>query len=142
MKTDTYHCELLSAIKKRQVNLVKFLLSDGADPHELHYDDRSSLQIAVGTESLEIVKLLIDAGVSTDSHHTYGMKKYYPPLEHAIIRGYLPIVELLLKSGAKTPSRCLTLAVESKNTAIVKALLDHGVKFEKQTKVEESTFTW
>jgi ankyrin repeat protein len=97
-----------------------------------HYDENAtntSLMAAVIDGDLNLVKQAIEAGASLDR---YDWNLSYAPLGMAIDRGYLDVVECLLKAGANphcgsTSTTALGLAAENGEAQIVQLLLARKV---------------
>jgi len=100
---------LMRAAFSGDVELVKLLLSRGADPHIVSRDNETSLMAACGTgfingyskgrsaaERLEVVKLLVQLGEDVNAADNYGIT----PLMVAANLGELPIVLYLMDQGA------------------------------------------
>ncbi|MCU1335253.1 MAG: hypothetical protein JWO19_834 [Bryobacterales bacterium] len=100
---------LMRAAFAGDVELVKLLLSHGADPHIVSKDNETTLMAAAGTgfingyqkgrgaaERLEVVQLLVQLGEDVNAADNYGIT----PLMVAANLGELPIVEYLMDQGA------------------------------------------
>jgi ankyrin repeat protein len=100
---------LMRAAFAGDVELVKLLLSYGADPHIVSKDNETTLMAACGTgfingyqkgrsaaERLEVVKLLVQLGEDVNAADNYGIT----PLMVAANLGELSIVEYLMNQGA------------------------------------------
>jgi hypothetical protein len=100
---------LMRAAFAGDLELVKLLLSYGADPHIQSKDRETTLMAAAGTgfingynrgrpaaERLEVVKLLVDLGEDVNAADNYGIT----PLMVAANMGELPIVQYLIDKGA------------------------------------------
>ncbi len=109
------------AIKKQQMDVIRFLLANGANPN-IFYDDKTSLMFAIKTRNKEIVRTLIDAGVEINKENTkqktaiYYIAKYGTPA----------LAKMLVESGAllnildykgRTP---LQYAVSNKNIPVAR----------------------
>ncbi len=108
---------LLTAIDEEQVEIVRFLIAEGADPDVAVNDGYTCLLTAVESdteESLEIVRLLIAAGASTRVAGTSG----WTPLHMAAARGQLDKVRLLLDVGADVNQRT---EIDGGNTPLMEA---------------------
>jgi ankyrin repeat protein/HEAT repeat protein len=113
--------ELLSACNNEQVDEVRALLAQGANPNATRRGGRSVLSLA--TDNVAIMKLLIDAGADVDAVDRYGRSV----LTEAATEHEPDGVELLLASGAKPDPQALGLACWLGRTATVEALLAAGV---------------
>jgi ankyrin repeat protein len=109
---------LHQAVRNEKVEIVQLLLSKGADrgrgyeirrtlkqdpaqaddqmDHDVKSEVGTPLALATKTGNVEIVKLLLASGASTD-HEADSME---PPLIIALKRGYSSIAHLLLEHGA------------------------------------------
>ena len=100
---------LMRAAFAGDLELVKLLLSYGADPHIQSTDRETTLMAAAGTgfingynrgrpaaERLEVVKLLVDLGEDVNAADSYGIT----PLMVAANMGEAPIVQYLIDKGA------------------------------------------
>ncbi len=99
---------LLSAVRDEDLNLVKLALSRNADPNTSIQEGKEGdgvkgtpvLQIAAEQNSLEIAKVLIDAGANVNGNQVY-IYVIGSPLITAADRGHLEIAQLLILKGAK-----------------------------------------
>ena len=100
---------LMRAAFSGDLELVKLLLSYGADPTIVSKDNETVLMAAAGTgfipgynkgrsaaERLEVVKLLIDLGQDVNAADNYGIT----PLMVAANIGDVPIIQYLMDKGA------------------------------------------
>ena len=100
---------LMRAAFSGDIELVKLLLADDADPHVMSKDRETSLMAACGTgfingyhrvrppaERLEVVKLLIDLGEDVNAADSYGIT----PLMVAANLGDAAVVQYLIDKGA------------------------------------------
>jgi ankyrin repeat protein len=87
------------------VNAVRLMLDHGADVNAVDPLGRTPLMYAAGsdTPAPEIVKLLIERGadVNAKDTHKQGGDSGLTALDIAKLRGNTPVVDLLVKSGAK-----------------------------------------
>jgi len=118
---------LLNAAANGKLNLVKDLVSKGADVN--HQDDYgwTALMIAAWNRHLDIVKYLVKEGkANVNIENKYG----YTALMKAARNGYLDIVEYLVKAGANVDQQdqygdtASTLAARKNHLNIVKILAD------------------
>jgi len=124
---------LSSAADNGEVEMVKFLLAQGADPQK-RVGNRPPLHYAAsGDNALAVVEVLIAAGCKPDSH-------YYEetPLMVVAREGDLPAVKRLVELGANPRARnshsgmtVLDYARKGKNKAIVAYLSAAGVPDER-----------
>src|SRR6478752_8072705 len=98
--------QIYQAIRKRDVELLRTLLAEGADPkacvRDAYHGQTPVLLHAASFQFPESVKLLLDAGAEPNASMTggEGAKGGQTPLHHAISDDGLAIVDLLLKAGA------------------------------------------
>ncbi|KAK3391225.1 ankyrin repeat-containing domain protein [Podospora didyma] len=90
------------AIQERNAEMVRLLLS-AQIPADVDYEieafrGRSPLQLAVEVAALDIIKILLDAGVSVNEDPAPDSGA--TALQLAAIKGYLGIAKLLLERGA------------------------------------------
>ena len=74
-------------------DIIKLLLSFGADPNQRGLNDYTPLHMAVGEENLPVIELLIDAGA--DPRRRTRIDDYETPREMAEKMGRRDIAELL-----------------------------------------------
>jgi N-acyl-D-amino-acid deacylase len=99
---------LIGTAALADVNTVKLLLDRGADVNAIDPFGRSPLMYATVSDllRLDVVKLLIDRGadVNATNRHRLSGDANQTPLEIASLHGNTPIVDLLIKAGAKASS--------------------------------------
>lgn len=124
---------LLNAIDFDDLELVRFLLVQGADPNVEVDDGYTCLLSAIESEadkSVAIVQTLIDAGADIHFPGTNG----WTPLHMAAARGRVEIAAALIKAGAVVDCRKeidaeetpLMEAAEAGHPEAVRLLLSHG----------------
>ncbi|MFA5103753.1 MAG: ankyrin repeat domain-containing protein [Candidatus Margulisiibacteriota bacterium] len=125
--------QLISAASEGNVQLVKDLLSRGADIKAVDTEGGNALFHAAANGNVEIVKALIAAGVFVNAYSLSGST----PLKRACSFGNLDVVRELLKAGAAvnfsgvaTQSTALHCAVVSGKKEIVEELIDAGADIE------------
>lgn len=100
---------LMRAAFSGDIELVKLLLSYGADPNIVSRDNETTLLAAAGNgfipgyskgrssaERLEVVKLLVDLGQDVNAFDNYGIT----PLMVAANIGDVPVIQYLIDKGA------------------------------------------
>jgi|GEM_PF-6840273 len=97
-KTDSrFPNALQTAVKNKNIELVKLFIEHGANVHVKTRDGFSMLHLAVaGKNNNEIISLLLDAGVEVDAPDSQGNT----PLFWAVERALMPNIELLMAHGA------------------------------------------
>jgi ankyrin repeat protein len=78
------------------LDIVKLLVSAGADIHHRGFRGHTPLRVAARNGRTDLVKYFISKGSEIDSRGDDGAT----PLEHAASKGHLDIVKLLVESGA------------------------------------------
>ncbi|XP_057317964.1 ankyrin-3-like [Microplitis mediator] len=118
---------LLIAVRCQHREIVQLLIKNKADVDFITESGVTALGIAVENKSLELVKILLDAGANTNPSSSN------PPLHIAIrCRKTIEIMKLLIKNKAdvdfvtESGVTALGIAVEKKNCTLVKILLDSG----------------
>jgi hypothetical protein len=115
--------ELLAAARKGDVAAVKALLDKGVDVNGKSRYGATALSYACDRGNLEMVTLLIERGADINVKDTfYGAT----PISWASNNGHTEVVKLLLEKGAKGIDSVLMDAVDSKNPAMIKVVLDKG----------------
>ena len=119
---------LLHAVMKQNTEIVKLLLSEGADPNICNFLKETPLHKAVETGSVPLTDLLLSHGANPNSVNTLGET----PLHLATIKQDPVLMELLLvrRSNpnaatydlAMTPLHC---AAEAGSLEACKLLLEH-----------------
>jgi len=100
---------IMRAAWSGDLEVVKLLLSRGADPHIISKDRETTLMAAAGTgfipgyhrtrpaaERLEVIKLLVQIGEDVNAADNYGIT----PLMVAANIGEVPIIKYLIDQGA------------------------------------------
>jgi len=88
------------AVGRSQLDIVKFLMEEDADP-DILYQDKTALMYAIKNGETEIVKYLVDLGVSVKVKN----KRAKTALHYAAEYSTPEIARLLLENGAKTTDR-------------------------------------
>ena len=103
---------------------IRFMLDHGADVNFRDEDQRTPLLFAANSNKLEVetVKLLIEHGADVNAKNTDG----WTPLYLAKLHGETPVVEALLKAGAKYTADAApvlkSLATNTPRAAVERAL--------------------
>ncbi len=90
---------LALSIHSENVKAIRFVLDHGANVNAEDVDGRTPILFAANSDyqTLETVKLLIDHGANVNAKNHFGQS----PLYLAKLHGDTPIVDVLIKSGAK-----------------------------------------
>ncbi|TGO47458.1 hypothetical protein BOTNAR_0524g00050 [Botryotinia narcissicola] len=113
------------------VEIVQFLLQEGADVHKVSkmYNTPLLLAAQFNERGTEIVNLLITHGSDVN---TVGGGQYYTALQAAAANGNCDIIDLLIQNNARINEvggkydTALAAAVHSQNEAAIVKLLDAG----------------
>jgi len=129
-ETDDWNQTPLSiAADKGHLEIVKYLVEQGAQLNQADRLDNTPLHIAAGKGHLEIVKYLVKKRANVDQINGYGRTPLYAAAE----RGRFEIVKYLVEQGVdvdrashskETP---LHAAAEGGHLEIVKYLVEQGV---------------
>ena len=120
------------ASKNGDASVIGCLIELGADPNnKSKYSEKTPLTFAIGSGSLDSVKVLFANGASFDLKTSFN-NLYL----HAIVNGHLELVEYFLGIGIdanvvairEDGSKCnaLSFAIEREETEIVELLKQHG----------------
>ena len=122
---------LLDATRRGDIEAVRSILADGADPSVAQGDGLTALHLAAERGHLEIAGLLIDAGAPVEARTRIGG---YTPLHLASGEAHVAVVQRLLESGAEvgvttastgvTPLHLAARALDGEGA--VRALLARG----------------
>jgi len=113
------HSVILGKRKKINLELIKKLVSEGAN---VHAKDDEALLWAAENGHLEIVQYLVNVGVNVNANDDY-------PLQSAASNGHLEIVKFLVSQGANIHAdydEALRWASENGHLEIVKFLVSVG----------------
>ncbi len=116
---------LIFSVKQKKPDMIKLLLSCGAEINGTDTSGNSPLHWAVDIGSVEMIELLIKQGSAINQGDNWGKT----PLALAKEKGDKKIIEVLEKHGA-TPmdyQKSIIDAVEQGNYKTVKQLLSEGV---------------
>lgn len=141
-----YRTALITAVKAGNTNIVEMLLAAGADVNviiAMEYTERSQLEegsedeetallIAIWEGSVEMVNILIEAGADVNME-VRKRDKPITPLFTAVLRGRLPVIEMLIWKGAGVGGNGLgvykAMSRKSRHKAAIAAvLLSAGVR--------------
>lgn len=110
---------------------VRYLLAEGADVNAQCGRHGSALQAASARGHLEVIEMLIEAGVDINAKfNTYGI--YGSVLQAASAGGHLEVMRLLLKNGADINmasgrgGNALWVACRDGKTEAIRLLLENG----------------
>ncbi len=123
---------LTTAVCFNYVEMVKLLLSCGANPDLADHNKTCPLHIAAVKGYLEIVGILLKAGASTSVMVDLDEYSDYTPLHFAAERGHLDVVNLLLESGVNIKAKggigwsTLYISASRNHHDVVLSLLEHG----------------
>ncbi|KAM0453791.1 hypothetical protein ACHAPV_008728 [Trichoderma viride] len=132
--------KLHDAIKNRNTDAVKFLLSQGASVQARDKHGDTPLHHAARTGQVGVAELLLNHGAHVEAENN----EEETPLHLAVLKGEDEIVEWLLKHGADieameengyTPLHC---AVITGQVDIAELLLNHGADVEAENNIGET----
>ena len=123
--------ELVTAVRSGDLDEVRRLLDEGADPNAVGGDTTSALTWAAFGDDIDATMLLLDAGADPNLVNRFNLG----PLHEAITLGNLEMVEVLVNAGAEvnTPAyesgeTPLMNAARVGNVEVVQLLLDAGTE--------------
>lgn len=87
---------LVVAAAGGHAEIVKILLTHGADPNLLHLEDVTALMYGASTTSLDVVRNLVEGGADVTKRHAQGGSA----VMEAATGGNLPILKFLIENGA------------------------------------------
>ena len=118
---------LASGVVQEQVDVVKFLLDNGADPNIPGKTGLTPLEHACGrskTNALALAKLLLAKGASVNATNVTGFT--ITPLDWAISFDNTELVKLLLDHGAIIEATFLSQAAGRGDVDIAEIFIAHG----------------
>ena len=127
---DSKNAALQEACSAGQLDIVKFMIENGADVNAKNNSGGTPLNVASQGDNRDIVELLIENGANINNKNNNGLT----PLHQASRNGQKDIVELLIAKGTevniknnagRTP---LDLAEQGGYTEIVELLREHGAE--------------
>jgi hypothetical protein len=126
---------LAKAVDHNDIALASALLPAGASANATTAGLHKPLLFKAVAKGIDMVKLLLDYGAAPSVEFTGGRSYLRTPLDRAVSRGAVPIVELLLKRGAEPKvhedmprftgqgiNDCLTLIQRAKRQSFVDSL--------------------
>ncbi|CAL1689721.1 unnamed protein product [Lasius platythorax] len=133
----TYTCwkgytPLHLAVENGSEEIIKLLLSKGANVDAKGENGITSLHIAAERGCLQIVEHLLKHGAHVNSTYTSTSREGYTPLHLAVEKGSEEIIKLVLNRGANVDAKgenditSLHIAAERGYLEIVEHLLKHG----------------
>lgn len=120
---------LITACRKNNFDVVKFLLSKGADTNHANNEGNTPLMFASGSGDLQLIKYLVGNKAKIDVQNNYG----YTALILSIINDQYEIFRYLIDCGAninlcdKGGATVLTYACAKRNKKIIDLLLDKNI---------------
>ncbi len=128
---------LTMAIEKEYLDIIKYLLENGADPMQKDWTDKTAINHTVFSKNPEaICKLLIQYGADLEYSGYFGQT----PLMHAVKLDEYIAALAYIKLGAnvnamgKRGETPLSLAVEEESIPMIKLLIEHGANPETKYK--------
>jgi ankyrin repeat protein len=131
--------EIAAAAMARDMETVRALVREGADPNASRAYGAPALQWAVHAQDVDTAKVLLEAGADPNSRSSYGVA----PLHLAVTNGNLELARLLLEAGAEpdvadasgeTP---LFIAARLDEVGIARLLLEHGAEADRRQSVDD-----
>lgn len=120
---------MVNAVKESNLELVKFLLDQGANPNQENRYGISILSLAYTNNDLDTMRLLLEQGIHPDNSTILGCSLLFI----AYIENQLDTMKLLLqyeanpnKKGCFGSDSILIEAIQDKNFEMVELLLKYG----------------
>ena len=126
--------QLYNAVADNNVDLLRTLLENGADPNELYEDmqnisSMNILHICANKGRIECAKLLVDAGAEVITRDQWGMT----PVAYSVISNHPPVTDFLLSrcpraanSFDKFGKSAIHTAIEYDRLESLEILLKHS----------------
>ena len=140
-RADAGEARLAQAVKDRDVDLVRRLLTERQDVNAALGDGSTALHWAVHWNDVETTRLLIRAGAAVSTADDYGVT----PLLLAAENGTLALVDALLEAGAPaaaalpTGETALMTAARTGRSDVVAALVSRGADVNAKEKTRGQT---
>ena len=135
---------LHEAVKYNSCDILKYLISQGAEINMLNYEGISPLCIASHNGNIESVKILLDNGADVETKDSFKRT----PLHLSAQRGYWSIVKLLIEIGnadihamAKNDETILHCVAAKNNIPMMEYLLRKGANIDEEDK-QGKTALW
>ena len=149
---------LFKAVRSNQIEKIKKLLENGANPNEQYTYHPELIYSAVRNNNIEVAKLLIKHGAKVNRFNYFDGT----PLHVAVTNNNIDIVNLLLKNNAPVNSKTryhdkkrpaltrrkdfgktpLHIAVKNNNYEITKVLLENGANPSLKDKSDKTSFDY
>lgn len=111
---------LCEAVKKDDLKLVHFLITNHSDPNYKRGRDDSPIELAIANGSAKMCNLLIAMGAWIDSSCHFHTRLY-----KAVTKNSIPEVKCMLQLGAEISEDHLTAATYEILVLLEKEILDH-----------------
>lgn len=116
---------LMCAAEHGHMNIVEFLVSNGADVNFKECSGYTALMAAASGGNLEILKFLLDHGANGETSEQKSRALYIAVSRYRDSTG-ISIINTLLQRGAKVSSDHLSCAVSDENESVLATLLEHA----------------
>jgi len=125
--------DLLKAIQIHDINRVRLLLEQGADPNEKYFDTNSTDPLlhcaVVSDKSGELVKLLVAYGAKLDVKNHNDLT----PLMYAVCYNNIPAIRFLIEKGASIDNKdrfdrtALSIASEGDGKKVIAQIINDAI---------------